>query len=163
MNILGVVLDTHLTFAHHIDKVVSAGAQSLYALKTLKAHGLNKIELSNVCRATLISKLTYASPSWWGFVSILDKASLQALVSKAIKWGLYDQSMPSISQICQKSDDILFKNILINTEHVLHQFLPPRQTHSHLLRARPHDRQLGIASTLQSKSFLIRMLSKDTY
>src|ERR1051325_9029693 len=74
MNILGVILDAHLTFAHHIDKVVSAGAQSLYALKTLKAHGLNKIELSNICRATLISKLTYASPSWWGFVSIVDKA-----------------------------------------------------------------------------------------
>ena len=135
----------------------------MYALKMLKSHGMSREELSNVCRATLISKLTYASQSWWGFVSNSHKARLTSLVSKAVKWGLYDQSMPSISEICEKADDTLFRSVMNNSEHVLHQFLPSRQTHNYALRSRPHDRQLTIATTLQSKSFLIRMLNKDTY
>src|ERR1044072_6146342 len=93
-----------------------------------------------------------------GFCIYCRQGKVASFGVKAIKWGLYDQSMPSISQICQKSDDILFKNILINTEHVLHQFCPLAK-----LRATKFDHQLGIASTLQSKSFLLRMLNKDTY
>ena len=141
MNVLGVVLDSHLKFTDHIDNALSSGAQSMYDLNMLKSHGMRKAELSNVCRATLISKLTYASPSWWGFVSVADKARMNSLVSKAIKWGLYEQSMPSIFEICEKADETLFGSVMNNSEHVLHQFLPPRQTHNYALRARPHDRQ----------------------
>ena len=157
------MLDSHLNFGDHIDYVISSGAQSVFALNMLKSHGMSKVELSKVCRATLISKLIYASPSWWGFVSNAHKARLTSLVSKAIKWGLYDQFMPNISEICEKADENLFRSVMNNSEHILHQFLPPRHTHKYTLRARPHDRQLTIATTLQSKSFLIRMLNKDTY
>ena len=105
----------------------------MYAPKILKSHGMSKVELSNVCRATLISKLIYASPSWLGFVSNAYKARLTSLVSKAIKWGLYDQFMPNISEniseICEKTDENLFRSVMNNSEHALHQFLPPRQTH----------------------------------
>ena len=135
----------------------------MYALKTLKSHGMSKAELSNVCRATLISKIAYASPSWWGFVSAIDKVRLNSLVSKAIKWEQYEQSMPNIFEVCDKADETLFRSVMNNSEHVLYQYLPPRQTHNYALRARPHDRQLSIATTLQSKSFLTRMLNKDTY
>ena len=157
------MLDSHLNVGDHIDYVIASGAQSMYALKMLKSYEMSKVELSNLCRATLISKLIYASPSWWGFVSNAHNARLASLVSKAIKWGLYDQFMPSISEICEKADETLFRSAMNNAEHVLHQFLPPRQTRKYALRARPHDRQLTIANKLQSKSFLIRMLNEVTY
>src|SRR5207245_5209417 len=54
MNVLGVMLDSHLNFGEHIDYVMSSGAQSMYALTVLKSHGMSKVELSKVCRATLI-------------------------------------------------------------------------------------------------------------
>ena len=92
----------------------------MYALKMLKSHGMSREELSNVCRATLISKLTNASQSWWGFVSNSHKARLTSLVSKAVKWGLYDQSMSSISEICEKADETLFRSVMNNSEHELH-------------------------------------------
>ena len=74
-----------------------------------------------------------------------------------------DQSMSSLSEIGEKADETVFRSVMNNSEHVLQQFLPPRQTHQYALRARPHDRQLTTATTLQSKSFLLRMLNKDTY
>ena len=130
-----------INFSDYSSKVVSSGAQSLYELKTLKAHGLHKVELSNVCLATLVSKLTYASPSWWRFASNAAKTKLQALVTKVIKYGVYDLNMPNIEQICEKADTKLSWDILNNSEHVLHQFLPSYHTHSYALRARMHDRQ----------------------
>ena len=84
-------------------------------------------------------------------------------MSKAIKWGLYEQSMPSIFEVCDKADKTLFRSVMNNSEHVLHQYLPPRQTHNYALRARVPDRQLSIATTLQSKCFLTRIFNKDTY
>ena len=46
MNVLGVMLDSHLNFGEHIDYVISSGAQSMYALKMLKSHGMSKVEHS---------------------------------------------------------------------------------------------------------------------
>lgn len=163
MKVLGVTLDSHLTFSVHVSAIVALGAQSLYAIKTLKSHGLQGNELFNVCRSTLVAKLTYASSSWWGFCTASDKLKLQGVLSKAIRWGLYSTNMPNINQIIDKADSTLFQNVLSNSSHVLHQFLPPNQTHSYSLRSRPHDRQLSISSTLQSRNFLHRMLHLNMY
>src|SRR5207245_4571743 len=53
---------------------------------------------------------------------------------------MYEQSMPNIFEVCDKADETLFRSVMNNSEHVLHQYLPPRQTHNYALRARPHDR-----------------------
>ena len=64
MNILGItVSDTH--FHHHISALVAKSARSFYALKTIRAHGLDGNALWDVTRATLVSQLLYASPAWW--------------------------------------------------------------------------------------------------
>jgi len=40
------------------------------ALKTIRAHGLNRNELWDVTRATLVSQLLYASPAWLGYLNV---------------------------------------------------------------------------------------------
>ena len=71
----------------HINTLVSKVAQNLYALKLLKSTGLSQRLLTNVCNATLLSGLTYASVAWWGYTSFDDRVRLQAVLNKAQRWG----------------------------------------------------------------------------
>src|SRR3989442_8294123 len=64
LNVLGVLLQSNLHMDQHVSSVVSKANSDLYALKTLRNHGLDATAISQVCRATLISKLTYASQAW---------------------------------------------------------------------------------------------------
>ena len=76
MNILGVLFDNRMTFGDHAHKVVGRCAQSLYALRTLRAHGLSGKNLWQVTESTLISGVTYASQAWWGMLDAEHKQQL---------------------------------------------------------------------------------------
>ena len=163
--VLGVTFNNNLSFELHIDSLLSKGHQRLYALKTLKNCGLSPKTLSNVTRSILFSLLTYASPAWWGFTNASDCQRLDSLISKAKKWGLFTDTLPSFESLCAKNDDSLFKAVLQNKSHALHFLLPPekkipyslRKTKSHNLSLPPNS-----TSTL-SKNFVNRMLYRDIY
>ena len=78
MNILGITVSSTLTFEHHISVLVTKSARSLYALKTIGAHGLSGNALWDVTRASLVSQLLYASPAWWGYLKADEKNRLQS-------------------------------------------------------------------------------------
>ena len=58
---LGVTFTKTLSFEPHVLKVANKAATCLYALKTLKAHGLQGQALRDVTLATLVAQLLYAS------------------------------------------------------------------------------------------------------
>ena len=64
---LGVTFSDRLDFSEHFRTVCSRAAGSMYALRVLRAHGLQGKDLWQVCEATTVSYLTYASPAWWGY------------------------------------------------------------------------------------------------
>ena len=68
-------------------RVVWLSIYILYALKTLKAHGLQGRALWDMTHATLVSQITYASPSWRGFIKAEEIARLNAILSKARRFG----------------------------------------------------------------------------
>jgi len=76
LTLLGVVLDRHLLFTHHVTKIVAQASQSMYALKVLESLGLAKMSLDVVCRATLVDRMLYASPCWWGAILAADRTRL---------------------------------------------------------------------------------------
>ena len=99
--ILGVIIQNTLSMKEeHVAYVCQTAAQNIYALKLLKAHGMSLTSVSDVCRATVIARLTYAAPAWWGFANIEEKHRLQAIVNRTIRWGLYRATEPTIEQIC---------------------------------------------------------------
>jgi len=55
-------------------------AQSLFALRTLRHHGLPTDALHTVFQATVVAKLSYASPAWWGLTSAADRDRLEAFL-----------------------------------------------------------------------------------
>ncbi len=71
----------------HFRNLVTSANQNLYALKILKAHGLPNLSIIRVCRATLVSRLTYAAPAWYGFANSAEKDKLQAVLNKACRWA----------------------------------------------------------------------------
>ena len=67
MNVLGVLVDDKLSFQQHVHKIVTNCSNIMFALRTLKQHGLNMELVQDIYRATVVTKLLYAAPAWWGF------------------------------------------------------------------------------------------------
>jgi hypothetical protein len=102
-----------------------------------------------------------AAPAWWGFCSDQDRGRLQALISKARRWGLYSYAdyttnMSSFDSLCDCADKSLFSEVLGNPVHVLHQLLPPKTTCLYKLRNRPRNRVLPKHNTDASRNFIHR-------
>ena len=74
IKILGVTISRKFSLSDHVDHLLAAGAQSLFAMRTLRQHGLPTDALHHVFQATVITRLSYASPAWWGFANADDKA-----------------------------------------------------------------------------------------
>ena len=81
-----------LTLHHHISARVAKSARSFYALKTIRAHGLNGKALWDVTQATLVSQLLYANPAWWGYLKADERIRLQSVIKKAIQYGYLPRS-----------------------------------------------------------------------
>jgi hypothetical protein len=163
IKILGVSITDTLSATPHADIITSDCKSRLYALSVIKRHGIDPMKLDMLFNALVISRLTYAAPSWSGFLKESDWSALQAVLNKGHKWGLsvrhYD-----IRVTIEKADSVLFNQILTDTNHCLHCLLPPTKSHSHDLRPRPHNRTIPVAnSNLTRCSFLHRMLSKNAY
>ena len=69
LKVLGVTLTDRLSVTAHVDDVVGSSARSMYAINVLRSHGMQASALQQVFRAVVVSKLTYATPAWWGFTS----------------------------------------------------------------------------------------------
>ena len=57
----------------HVDATCHAAAQSLHAIKLLQSHGLDQESIHAITTATVVTRLTYASPAWYGFISAQGK------------------------------------------------------------------------------------------
>jgi hypothetical protein len=163
LNILGVTISCHLSMHEHITNLVISSNQALYGLKILKAHGMLFPNLNTVCRATLISRLMYASSAWWGFATQTEMHTLQSILSKANRWGVWGEQSDQLEAMLSSADDELFKKVLSNPTHVLFPLLPPKNKFTHNLRPRAHQCTLPISTTASSKNFINRMLFKHSY
>ena len=164
INVLGVLVDSTLSFRAQVDRLVGQSAQTLYALRILKHHGLCGPPLWNVATATLLSRLLYASPVWWGMVDAGGRHRLQSVLNRAVKQGFLPKDQASLELLCDSADMKLFASILRNPQHVLHQFLPPVKHTTHNLRSRAHNRVLpNVKDSLFRKTFINRMIFHDCY
>jgi len=103
-------------------------ATSLYALKTLKAHGLQGRALWDVTHATLVSQITYASPSWRGFIKAEETARLNVILSKdavlatsLLISNLYMIYWMLVMSHFLRPPDIILNTFCINSSHHLNR------------------------------------------
>jgi len=108
--------------------------------------------------------LTCASPSWRGFIKAEEIARLNAIFSKARRFGYLPTDFHPLDDLLDASDESLFTSTRYNPQHVLHQLLPPSKQISYNLRSRGHGLTLSaIHSEFMRKNFLYRMLYNDIY
>ncbi len=157
-------MSSKFNFCEHIKRIVAQCGQTMYALRLLVSRGLSGASLWDVTKATLISRLTYAMPFWWGFLDSADKRSLERIVAKAKRWRFLPESHPCVEELASKRDASLFREIIRNPNHTLAQLLPPVANSHHNLRRRVHNRQIpSVADSLMRKNFLFRLLFRDAY
>ena len=84
---LGSTFRATCPFRDQVDHLVRQSAQTMYALRILRHHGLCGPPLWEVAGATLMSRLTYASSAWWGFIDAEGRKRLNSVVTKATKYG----------------------------------------------------------------------------
>jgi len=75
---LGVTISNRLSITEHVSSVISKCAQSLYAMKVLRCHGMCEDALKIILKFVVVAKILYASPAWWGFATISDKQRLES-------------------------------------------------------------------------------------
>ena len=161
---LGVTFSDRLDFSEHFRTVCSRAAGSMYALRVLRAHGLQGKDLWQVCEATTVSYLTYASPAWWGYADANSRQRLQSVLNKLKKHGFLPHEFPSHEELCEQMCRGLFNQVLNNKFHVLHQLLPPEREMPYSLRPRAHNRTIPIAhNSAFKKNFMIAMLYQNCY
>ena len=160
---LGVIISRRFAVTGHVDHLLAACAQTLFALRTLRRHGLPTAALHTVFQATVVAKLAYASPAWWGYANAADRARLESFLRRSVLFGHRAATAPTLTSICAAADDKLFKNIICNTQHLLHPLLPPpRDDHYELRNRTHHNLILPIrTSSVNNCNFIIRMLYKD--
>lgn len=166
INILGVTITNHLSLAHHVRDVISRCAQTLYAIRVLRAHGMCPTALQTIFRSVVVTKITYASSAWWGFSSAADRQRIDGFFRRSKRCGMCPSTLPTFEELCRDADNALFQTVLTNTSHVLHKLLPPQSSASqnYNLRKRHHCLELTSCKTsLIKNNFVNRMLFKDSY
>ena len=159
MVVLSVKLTDTLSFHKHVDRIVARTAQTSYALGLLRSHGLGAPQMYDAARATLVAQLTYASPAWAGFTNWEDNARLQSVLNRVQRAGFLPPNFHKFKQIIDAADVQLFRSIISNDDHILHQLLPAVKTNSHNLRKRAHNFEIP---SIMRKNFIIRLLSANS-
>ena len=166
LKILGVTITNTLSVSEHVCEVIKSCAQTQYALRILRAHGLSDNGLHTVFRSVAVAKIMYASCAWSGFANKRDEQRIDAFLRRNKKCGFCQPDLPAFQELCATADEQLFDKIRYNKNHLLHYLLPPPSAASQCynLRRRPHSQLLPQHSGhLMDSNFITRILYKDIY
>src|SRR5664279_2081798 len=106
-----------LSATDHVRGVISKCAQTLYALRVLRAHGMCDMALHVIYRSVVVAKLLYASSAWSGFTTAADRQRVDAFPGRGERCGFCPPDLPSFEEMLKISDQQLFGKININAQH----------------------------------------------
>ena len=93
-----------------------------------------------------------------------EKNQLGAIIAKAVGQGFLAPDQPTFQKICDSADVSLFRSILQNPDHVLHQLLPPVKHQNYNLRERAHNLEIPFTkSVVFRKTFIMKMIYLESY
>jgi len=111
-----------------------------------------------------MSRILYALPAWGGFLSNDLVAKFDAFFQKkTVRWG-YSSELRRLSVLLHEADAQLFRKMINNKEHCMHQLLPPEKILPMKLRASNCIFALSQCHyNLHKRSFVLRSLFEDAY
>jgi len=98
----------------------------LYALKTLKVHGMDDaaLHVQTIYHSVIIAKLTNASSAWWGFTSATDQQKINAFIQRSQRNRLVPPNLSPFAELCGAADDKLFQHVTTDRKHIVHDLIP---------------------------------------
>ena len=155
INILGVSLNNKLNMNLHIDLLIKKANSLNYAIRILRKNGLNKESGYAIFQSLIISRLTYAIQSWYGFLRKGEINRLETYIKRAKRFSHCAPEF-DFKKTVRDMDNKLFAKAM-QPNHVLHQHLPSRSTHRYELR-RATIYELPTLNSYNEKNFLVRLL-----
>jgi len=125
---LGTILDKNLSFSAHVDSVCKKANQRVYLLRKLKSFDVSAPILETVYRSLIESILTFNIITWFGNLSVKDRARLSRVVKLAGRIiGSQQKQLPDLyhQAVYRKA-----RKIRLDPTHPLHnsfQLLPSRR------------------------------------
>jgi len=121
--------------------------------------------MKDVFQATVLAKITYSLPAWFGFCIAANRNRLDSFVRRCIKQGFWSSSnTPSISAIAEDVEDTLFNKITRCDYHILQSYLSDRPEVHYNLRERHHNKVLiPKTADLNDRDFLVRNVYRGIY
>ena len=135
---LGVWLQSDMGARRHIEYITHICNQRLYLLNQIIKQSLQQVQLLNVFQAIILSRILYASPSWYGYASDAHIDSIQKILGKAKRWHIVN-SYFIVVDLLRDNDLGLFQAFKASNHCLNHLFTPKTEhTHSMVLRPRGH-------------------------
>ena len=129
----------------------------LYAMHVLRARGTPATSQHDIFHATVLSRIEYASPAWSVMYSAADNARLDSLLRRSKRLGYCSDDIPAVDDLFSSADDQLFRRVILNSNHVLHPYLPDETNIPYQLRTRSHR------MTLINKTKFLNDADKHSY
>lgn len=161
MKILGVNLNSKLSFADHVTSIVNKCNKLFYLIRILRMKNLCLQSCRDLFISLVVSQVTYCAMAWNGFCSQQDIARLRKIFKRGYKLNYLTSADSDFDSILQQRSDALFQKILQNQYHPLHPYLTPVKNSEHDLRLKKHNRSLPTMKyPFDTRNYLINMLYK---
>ena len=83
--LLGVTIDSRLSFAEHVNDIVSRTSFKLFTMRRLRRLGANEKCLMMFYRSHILSVITYAAPAWSSLITDGSVAKLDQIQRRALR------------------------------------------------------------------------------
>ena len=159
--LLGVYLKPDLNFNEHVSHMVTQCNQRLYLLAQLKKQGLGINQSDLILQAIILSRIRYALPMYYRFLTTDMINRINAIFQKAKKWNLTN-TVYTIIDIAEEMQINLFQlskrsNHCLNHLYIVKTHDQDRVT----LRPRGHKYELPLFKyDFTAKSFVVNSLFK---
>jgi hypothetical protein len=134
--LLGVHLDSHLNFGHHIESIRKAQNRKCHGLLVLKQAGVNQESLAQLYKAQILPKVTHTAAAWYPFTTTQHQDKLEQIQKLALRiiypeHEHYDERLaaanfPTLRATLDSMCTTYVTKILNNSKHPLHNRIPRR-------------------------------------
>ena len=158
--LLGIQLHPDFNFSDYVTTLVTTCNQRLNLIYQLRQQGLGLHETDMVFKSIVLSKITYAIPMLFGYLTEDHIKQICSIFKKAMKWQLTLQEY-DFRSIAENIQCNLFQQSKSSSHCLFHLYRPSLNTSSMMLRNRGHNFFVpSVKFYFNSKNFIARALSQ---